>query len=168
MEPLACWFEREKVHPAWELARRLPRSETDDIVYHSQTVRISRSSVEINGHPFALSTIKEISFFDEQQQAYRWVKVAGTILLVAMGLSFLTGETWRVGLVVVLGTILGLLFVVGYTLFPTAGAGLVIEFLNGSSEIFGGLPRKELPIIRDTITAIIKPYGEHSEGTTIE
>src|SRR5712691_12228317 len=107
----------------------------EDIIYQSQNVTISRSSVELRGQPFAVSNITKVSFYDEQQQAYRWLKINGTVLLVAMGLSLLTGEAWRVGIVVFFGTILGLLFVIGYTFFPTAGAELVIEYLNGSSEI---------------------------------
>jgi|SRR6516164_8521944 hypothetical protein len=127
----------------------------EDAIYQSKNAKILRSSVEIRGHLLNPSAIKGISFFDEQQQAYRWVKITGTILLFAMCLSFLTGEAGRVGLVVVVGTILGLVFVIGYALFPTAGAGLVIENRNGLSEIMGGIPRQELPKIRDAIIAII-------------
>ena len=111
----------------------------EDAIYQSKNAKILRSSVEIRGHLLNPSAIKGISFFDEQQQAYRWVKITGTILLFAMCLSFLTGEAGRVGLVVVVGTILGLVFVIGYALFPTAGAGLVIAGLAaaGETEIIG-------------------------------
>jgi hypothetical protein len=138
----------------------------EDTIYESKNAKILRSSVEIRGHLFNPSAIKGISFFDEQQQAYRWVKITGTILLMTMCLSFLTGEAGRVGLVVVVGTILGLIFVIGYALFPTAGAGLVIENRNDLFEVIGGVPRQELPKIRDAIIAIITPST--SPGGTMD
>lgn len=143
---------------------------SEDAIYTSSNVSITKLSVDILDRTFATSDIAEVSAFDERPRAVTWLIVTGGVAIFIKLLGWLLplavpaggGTSSRIWFPLFMGmglpvaiAFFGLVFSAARLLIllfnPRAGVGLVINTHSGKAEIIRGLDRTEIEQVCNAI-----------------